>query len=170
MLRTIRLTTKRREQLLPKQRQKYSGDGESFEKGEFRKSETLIFTCRYDCWKLSKSNGIIVKERITYLSTDHEEAYYKMFLCAKHTQADEDAELYIHTVDSDVLLLALYYQLPLSIKILVQLGSGSKKHILDVNATTLSESKQSQACVILFLLLSEDLMLLTKCDALFLSM
>lgn len=65
---------------------------------------------------------------------------HKVFLAAKHAEDIGCSDVAIFTVDSDVAILACYYSLLLTCRLVVQIGTGANSRILDVGENGWSES------------------------------
>ena len=72
------------------------------------------------------------------LSTLYEEADTKVFAYIKYVNQSGFAKAVIHAVDTNVFVLGLYYQTFIDCEILIHLGCGSKKSLLDLQNTELS--------------------------------
>ena len=68
------------------------------------------------------------------LESKQEEADTKVFLCSKFANEIGFGSVRIITVDSDVAILALYYQKQLSVQIFLEYGTGPKAQIFDMSS------------------------------------
>ena len=123
---TIRVTAQRRDQKKPKQFKQYLRSSEN--KTELikflindwtssklaiplLKNKKLFATIGDRAYSISlSSTNKIKKKAVPELSSQHEEADTKIFLCAKHATRCGFQNIKIVTVDSDVAVLSVYYQ------------------------------------------------------------
>ena len=66
------------------------------------------------------------------LSSHQEETDTKLFLAAKHACSRGCTSVTIHTIDSDVAILACYFAPMLSAPLHIKIGTGKNDQILDV--------------------------------------
>ena len=96
------------------------------------------------------------EREVSELSTLHEEADTKVFTCIKYVNESDFDKAVVHTVDTDVVVLGLYYQAFIDCEIFTHLGCGSKKQLLELNNAELPK----ELCVAL-----PGPHLLTICDS-----
>ena len=98
-------------------------------------SERVIFvTVESECYQPRMTDSKVVSRRELSLCSSQEEADTKMFLCCQHaTQPDDNVNICISTVDSDVAILAVYYKERLRCNLYVEIGSKGKKRILAIS-------------------------------------
>ena len=146
---SIRIQLSRRDQKRLKQFKKYLNDG--INKVDLVKfflkdwsdpkcfetiiSERVIFvTVESECYQLRVTDSKVVSRRELSLCSKQEEADTKMFLCCQHaTQPDENVNICISTVDSDVAILAVHYKERIRCNLYVEIGSKGKKRILAIS-------------------------------------
>ena len=103
-------------------------------------NKELFVTVEESGYRLTSTNGKLDTKLVHELQSMQEEADTKMFLCALIAHEKGFSGIKIVTVDTDVLVLALYHQLSLSISLYVEIGSGSKAKIFDIRSNTLLSS------------------------------
>ena len=146
---SIRIQLSRRDQKRPKQFKKYLNDGVNKvdivkfflkdwsdpKRFETIISERVVFvTVESECYQLRVTDSKVVSRRELSLCSNQEEADTKMFLCCQHaTQPDENVNICISTVDSDVAILAVYYKERIRCNLYVEIGSKGKKRILAIS-------------------------------------
>ena len=146
---SIRIQLSRRDQKRPKQFKKYLNDGVNkvdlvkfFLKdwSDPKRFETIIservilVTVESECYQLRVTDSKVVSGRELSLCSNQEEADTKMFLCCQHaTQPDENVNICISTVDSDVAILAVHYKERIRCNLYVEIGSKGKKRILAIS-------------------------------------
>ena len=74
---------------------------------------------------------VICEEEVDLRNTQ-EEADTKVFMCANHVAST--TPVCIHTVDSDIVIYALYFIWLLEPKIYVKIGSKDRKRVIDIRA------------------------------------
>ena len=107
--------------------------------------EDLFVTCQQKCYCLTLAEDTVHERKLPELSTLHEEPDTKVFTCIKFVNESGFVKAVIHTVDTDVVVLGLYYQAFIVCKIFIHLGCRSKKRLLELKNAELS----SQLCVAL---------------------
>ena len=73
-------------------------------------NKVLYFIVEQECYKIQTEEGLLSKIRVDELCSCQEEADTKMFLCAKFAADHGFSNICIHTVDTYVGVLGLYYQ------------------------------------------------------------
>ena len=119
---TIRYEVRRREQAKPKQYDKFLRNPENklslirFLLDDWKKKPPTILqgkeiyaTLDDKGYHIFEKNGIVIMEDSPDISSEQEEADTKMFLCAKYAPTIGASSVCINTIDTDVLILALYY-------------------------------------------------------------
>ena len=84
-------------------------------------------------------NGVPGKDRIATLESNQEEADTKVLLCTQFVITLGISSITIVTVDNEISILALFYNLYLETQILLPFVSASTIRYLDISATTLLE-------------------------------
>ena len=74
------------------------------------------------------------------LSSNQEETDAKMFLAANYASNRGVKSVTIHTVDSDVAILACYYALTIESRIIIKIGNGKYERMLNVTGSSLDEN------------------------------
>ena len=98
----------------------------------------LFFTVEKECYKLTSCDGKVKKETVGELCSSQEEADTKMFLCAKFASDLGYSEICFHTVDTDVFVLAMYFQMRItSARFFIVLRTGGRKKVLVISDSTL---------------------------------
>ena len=101
------------------------------------RSKTIYFSCGDQGFKIDVRGYSIRKSNVAELSSNQEEADTKMFLVVKIAQEIGCTQATIFTVDSNVGILACYFASPVNIQIIVQIGTGRNKRLLDISGNTL---------------------------------
>jgi len=146
---SIGIQLSRRDQKRPKHFKKYLNDGvnkvdlvkfffkdwSDLERFKIIISERVIFvTVESECYQLRVKESKVVSRRELSLCSNQDEADTKMFLCCQHaTQPDENVNICISTVDSDVAILAVYYKERIRCNLYAEIGSKGKKRILAIS-------------------------------------
>ena len=150
---TIQVKVERRDQSQPKQFKKFLADGmnkislvrfllkyrSSHEKHISRlQDKMLFFTVEEECYKLTSCDGKVKKATVDELCSSQEEADTKMFLCAKFASDLGYSEICFHTVDTDVFVLAMHFQLTItSARFFIVLRASGRKKVLVISDSTL---------------------------------
>ena len=74
------------------------------------------------------------------LSSKQEETDAKMFLAANYASNRGVKSVTIHTVDSDVAILACYYALIIASRIIIKIGNGKYERMLNVTESSFDEN------------------------------
>ena len=151
----IRITAKRPDQDAPKQFKKYLSVGTNkTELLEFLLkdwshhhrnipsigSKTIFFTLKDEAYEISVINNEIQCLRVPQLSSNQEEADTKMFLAARHACDRGCNSVTIHTVDSDVAILACYFAPMMTAPLYIKIGTGKNERILNVTLADFGEN------------------------------
>ena len=150
---TIQVKVERRDQSQLKQFKKFLTDGmnkislvrfllkyrSSHEKHISRlQDKMLFFTVEEECYKLTSCDGKVKKATVDELCSSQEEADTKMFLCAKFASDLGYSEICFHTVDTDVFVLAMHFQLTItSARFFIVLRASGRKKVLAISDSTL---------------------------------
>ena len=98
----------------------------------------LFFTVEEKCYKLTSCDGKVKKETVDELCSSQDEADTKMFLCAKFASDLGYSEICFHTVDTDVFVLAVYFQMRItSARFFIVLRASGRKKVLVISDSTL---------------------------------
>ena len=89
-------------------------------------------TIRDQAHCISTVHGLITCNQVQELSSKQEEADTKIFLCAKFAVSLGFESAFSITVDSDVAIFSIYYQHRLDLKLFLQMATGSKGKIFDI--------------------------------------
>ena len=116
----------------------------------------LYVTCQDKCCCLTLADDTVREREIPELSILHEEADTIVFTCIKYVNESGFDKAVVHTVDTDVVVLGLYYQAFIDCGIFIHLGCGSNKRLLELMNAELSR----ELCVALLRLHA-----LTGCDS-----
>ena len=150
---TIRMKVVRRKQAIPKQWKKFLRNSENkldlidfllydwstnSKHSQLLDGKEFYMTIRDEAHCISLVHGVISCDRVQELSSIQEEADTKIFLCAKFAASLGFESVSIITVDSDVAILSMYYQHRLDLNIFLQMGTGSKEKIFDIQTNELS--------------------------------
>ena len=100
--------------------------------------QDLFVTCQDKCYCLTIADDTICKREISELSTLHEESDTKVFTCIKYVNESGCDKAVIHTADTNVIVLGLYYQAFIDCETFIHLRCGSKKQLLELKNTELS--------------------------------
>ena len=98
----------------------------------------LYVTCQDKCYCLTLVDDTVRERETPKLSTLHEETDTKVFTCIKYVNESGFDKAVVHTVDTDVVVLGLYYQAFIDCEIFIHLGCGSKKRLLELKNAELS--------------------------------
>ena len=101
------------------------------------RSKTIYFSCGDQGFKIDVHRDLIRKTNVTELSSNQEVADTKMLLAVKIAEEIGCTQAMIFTVDSDVGILACYIASLVNIQIIVQIGTGRNKRLLDISGNTL---------------------------------
>ena len=116
----------------------------------------LYVACQDKCYCLTLADDTVREREISELSTLHEETDTKAFTCINYVNESDFDKTVVHTVDTDVVVLGLYYQAFIDCEIFIRLGCGSKKRLLKLKNVELSR----ELCVAL-----PGPHALTRCDS-----
>ena len=95
----------------------------------------LFTTCNDKFFKFQSNDGITVeRENVPGLMCDHEEADTRMLLHAKNASDEGNTTVIIRTPDTDVLVLGIYYQYQIDASLLVLMGNGRRRRVIDTHA------------------------------------
>ena len=94
-------------------------------------------TIRDEAHCISSVQWLITCNQVQELPSK-QEADAKIFLCAKFAASFGSKSASIITVDSDLAILLMYYQYKLDLKLFLQMGSGSKGNIFNIQTSDLS--------------------------------
>ena len=144
----IRITAGRCDQPAPKQFKKYLAVGANktelleFLVKDWRhprhapvlREKTIYFTLKYEAYEISLTDNEIQCVQIPQLCSKQEEADTKMFLAVNFACSCGCRSITIHTVDSDVAILAYYYARILSKPLYIKIGTGKNERILNFEA------------------------------------
>ena len=98
--------------------------------------KSLYVTSETDAWKIS-SDGEQINSTVTpALQSNQEEGDTKVFLCAAFVAELGYENVQIITVDSDIGILALYYQKLITANLILEIGTGSNTQIFDISTHT----------------------------------
>lgn len=86
------------------------------------------------CHEIRVSDGIVTKVEIPNLNSNHVEADTKMFLHAKHAASSGHTSIVIKSPDTDVFVLACYYQLSIDAKLFILTGTSARSRIVDISS------------------------------------
>ena len=152
-LETIQVKVECRDQSRPKQFKKFLADGMNkislvrfllkgwslHEKHISRlQDKMLFFTVEEECYKLTSCDGKVKKETVDKLCSGQEEANRKMFLCTKFTSDLDYSEICFFTVDTNVFVLAMYFQMRItSTRFFIVLRASGKIKVLVISDSTL---------------------------------
>ena len=75
---------------------------------------------------MTLADDTVGEREIRELSALHEEADTKVFTCIKYVNESGFDKAVVHTVDTDVIALGLYYQAFIDCEIFIHFGCGSK--------------------------------------------
>lgn len=125
--------TDKEKQKRPKQFKKYLGVGVN--KVEFvRFLLKDVVNVESKCYRLEVSENGVTSRPEDVLNSDQEVAETKMFLCFQHaSQQFPVHDVCISTVDSDVLVLAVYCEGRIHCNLFVEIGSKGKRRITSVS-------------------------------------
>ena len=101
------------------------------------KDQEVFITCEDKAYRVSCNGEILSIAAVPQLESFHEEADTKLFLCAAFASTLGFSAVNIITVDSDVAILALYYQSRLDISLYLEMGTGSKTKIYDISSNSI---------------------------------
>ena len=149
----IRITASRCDQPAPKQFKKYLAVGANkTELLEFLvkdwahprhapvlREKTIYFTLKDEAYEISITDNEIQSVHVPQLCSKQEEADTKMFLAANFACSRGCQSITIHTVDSDVAILACYYARILSKPLYIKIGTGRNERILNVTEAPFEE-------------------------------
>ena len=98
----------------------------------------FLLTCHNKCYCLILAYDTVCEQEIPELSTLLEDADTKVFSCIKYVNESGFNKTVIHTVDTNVVALGLYYLAFIDCRIFIHLGCGSKKQLLELKNAELS--------------------------------
>ena len=75
---------------------------------------------------MTLADDTVGEREIRELNTLHEEADTKVFTCIKYVNESGFDKAVVRTVDTDVVVLGLYYQAFIDCEIFIHFGCGSK--------------------------------------------
>ena len=148
---SVRVKVERREQKKPKQWGRFMKDGENktslvkFLLEDWADETRFIDVISYKkiyvnveskFFVLQVENGSVTCSESEELETEQEEADTKVFLCCAHAASAGLNDVCISTVDTDIAIYALYFNDKISVRIIVQIGVGSRKRLLDIDDIT----------------------------------
>ena len=93
----------------------------------------LFVTCRDKAYCLTSNGSNIRKVDVPELQSSQEEADTKMFLCTQFAATLGFEQVKIVTVDSDVAILALYFQSKITCNMFLEFGTGNRRVIYDIS-------------------------------------
>ena len=140
------------QQLCPRQWKKFMANGSNktnfvrFLVHEF--SENAVYTDKINnhtfyvshgdnCTKLVSSNGTTTASDVSELWTNQEEAYTRMFRHAEHASQNGHQCIAIKSSDTDVEVLACYYQAVISADIILISGTSKRSRIVSIRRACL---------------------------------
>ena len=94
----------------------------------------LYVTCESNAYRFHSDGNLVKVNSVLELESKQEEADTKVFLFSKFVQEMGFTCIRIITVDSDIAILALYYQQQLSVKFFLEYGTGQKTQIFDISS------------------------------------
>ena len=100
----------------------------------------VYVTCEDKAYCITASRGLVSKTPVPDLSCQQEEADTKMFLCSQYAAHLGFDSVKIITVDSDVAILALYFQTQLEVSIYLEMGTGSRTKIFNIASNTIPDT------------------------------
>ena len=100
----------------------------------------LYVTLEDEAHRISSNRGQLSKTYVEALSSQQEEADTKMFLAAQLAYDLGFAKVNIITIDTDVAILAIYYQSILNGTIFLEYGTSTKVQIYDMSRHSIDES------------------------------
>ena len=102
--------------------------------------KSIYFTLRDEGCEIRVLNNSTQCFRIPQLFSKKEEADTKLFLAAKYACNQGSSSVTIHTVDSDVAILAFYFASKMRSPLYLKIGTGKNERILNVSEAHLEES------------------------------
>ena len=96
------------------------------------KEHTLFVTHGDNCTKRSASGGTITACTVLEPCSNQEEADTRMFLQANHASQNGHQHIAIRSSDTDVEVLACYYQAVIAADITLISGTKSRSHIVSI--------------------------------------
>ena len=104
------------------------------------KDKEVYMTCENKAFHITSSRGLILSRHEPELTSIQEEAHTKMFLCAFFASSLGFTTVEIITVDTDVLVLAIYFQEQINVSMYVQIGTAATVRIYDSHSNTIEEN------------------------------
>ena len=148
---TIRMQLTRRDQKRPKHFNKFLSDGANkvamvkfllkdwSDPERFRhviSDRIILVTVESNCYRLEVSENKVTSRQEYALGSDQEEADTKILLCCQHAVqhfSNHAENVCVATVDTDVVVLAIYYESRIKCNLFVEIGSKGKKGIILVS-------------------------------------
>ena len=112
-------------------------------------NKELYITIEENAYCITSNRGVLRISEVSDLQSHQEEADTKMFLCASYASILGFERVKIITVDTDVAILALYFQSKLDISIYMEIGTGSKVHYLILRQ--IQSMMKLKMCCLLFM-------------------
>ena len=154
---TLRVLIMGREQPVPKQFGKFLRDAENkialihfFIKDwstnlahhDLLEDKKLYVTIEDKAYCITSKDSNVSINAVPELSSKQEEADTKIFLCAKFATTFGFQAIKIITVDSDVAILAIYFQPQISARIFLQMGTGRREKTYLINSINIPEEER----------------------------
>ena len=97
--------------------------------------KVVYITVKSECFKIEASEDLktVICTEIHELLTDQEEADTRMFLHAKHVSDSGHNTIVIKSSDTDVEVLAVYYQSQIHAKLVLLAGTSIQRHIISIS-------------------------------------
>ena len=102
----------------------------------FQRGKDVYITIQDQPFCISCSNNAISKVSVRALSSQQEEADTKIFLCAQFTFQLGFERVHVVTIDTEVVVLAVYFQSQLTGKIYMEYGTAPNLAYCDISLHT----------------------------------
>ena len=128
----------RREQLRPKQFHKFL----SLSENKILNGKELYVTLEDKAYCISSTSNVLSNLPLTTLSSQKEEADTKMFRCAQFEFHRGFERVNIITIDTDVAIIAIYFQSILDGKIYLEFGTSTRMQLFDISSQLTTKYKK----------------------------
>ena len=98
----------------------------------------IYVTAKETCVRINVLRGMVHRVEVPELFSQQEEADTRIFLHANHAAQNGHSKIIIRSTDTDVQVLACFYQSIIMADMYLHKGTGTGKHILCINDLTTS--------------------------------
>ena len=98
------------------------------------KDREIMFASAEQCTRLTSSDGVTTESTIVHsLCSSHEEADNRIILHCFHAAQNNCDEIVVHSPDTDVSLLVLYFATEMSKPLFLQTGTGYHRRLINIS-------------------------------------